>query len=96
MWNKKYSTFLLVKVRIPSRFNMAFPLLLPVLHETLEEVTDWMMFWKWVYNPEGSWLSKICSGLQAGGDMLREVRALGPMELIEVKTPEAEVAVKLW
>ena len=95
MWNRKNSTFLLVKVRVPSRFNLVFPLLLPLLDETLEEVNDWMAFWKWVYNREGSWLSNICSCLQAGGDMLREIRALGPMDMIEIKTPEAEIVVKL-
>lgn len=95
MWNRKNSTFLLVKVRVPSRYNFVFPLLLPVLDETLEEITDLMAFWKWVYNREGSWLSSICSWFQAGGDMLRELRSLGPMDLIEVKTPEAEIVVKL-
>ncbi len=95
MWNRKKSTFLLVKVRVPSRFNLVFPLLLPLLDETLEEVNDWMAFWKWVYNREGSWLSTTCSWLQAGGDILREIRTLRPMDIIEVKTPEAEIVVKL-
>ncbi len=95
MWNRNKSTFLLVKVRVSSRFNLVFPLLLPVLEETLEEAKDWMAFWKWIYKREGSWISTTCSWLQAGGDMLQEIRALRPMDIIEVKTPEAEIAVKL-
>jgi len=95
MWNRKRNTFLLVKIHVPSRFRFAFPLLLPVLEETLEELTDWMAFWKWVYNREGSWVFNLWSGLHMGREMFQEIRSLGPMDMVEINTPEAFVAVKL-
>jgi hypothetical protein len=85
----------MVKVKIPSRFGFAFPLLLPVIDETLEEVIDWMAFWKWIWKRECSWAFLLWKGLHAGRDMLDELRAQGPLNLVEVKTTEAEVIVKL-
>jgi hypothetical protein len=96
MWNRKRSTFLLIKIRIPSRFGFTFPLLLPVAEETLEGITDLIALGKSVYNRDSFWVSVICSSLQAGREALREMRALGPIDLVEINTPEAEVAVKLW
>lgn len=95
MWNSKYSTFLVVKVKIPSRFGFTFPLLLPVIDETLEEVIDWMGFWKWVWKRDCTWAALLWKGLHAGRDMLDELRAQGPVNMVEVKTPDAEVTVKL-
>ncbi len=95
MWNRKHSTFLIIKVKIPSRFGFTFPLLLPVLEETLEEAIDWMAFWKWTYKREYSWASVIWRGLHAVRDMLNELRAQGPVNMVEINTPEAEVTVKL-
>lgn len=95
MWNKKRSTFLLVKIKVPSRFSFNFPLLLPLVEETMEELTDWMAFWKWVHNREGSWVSNLWSGLHMGQELFGEIRSLGPMDMVEINTPEALVAVKL-
>lgn len=95
MWNRKCNTFLLIKIKISSRFGFTFPLLLPVVDETLEEVTDWMAFWKWVDNRERSWVSAIWNGLYAGREILKEMRTLGPIDLVEVNTPEVVIAVKL-
>ncbi|MEA4924295.1 MAG: hypothetical protein VB084_03200 [Syntrophomonadaceae bacterium] len=95
MWNSKRSTFLIVKLKIPSRFGFTFPLLLPVLEETLEEAIDWVALWKWIYKRECSWASVIWRGLHAVRDMLNELRAQGPVNMVEINTPEAEVTVKL-
>lgn len=95
MWNSKHSTFLIVKFKIPSRFGFTFPLLLPVIDETLEEVIDWMAFWKWIWNRECSGASVIWRGLHAGRDILNEIRAQGPVNMIEINTPDVEITVKL-
>jgi hypothetical protein len=97
MWNRKNSNFLLIKIRIPSRFNFTIPLLLPVVEETLEELTDWMSLWTWmqVNNPKFPGFSAIRGLLQAGTEMFREIRALGPVDLDEVNNPEADVEIKL-
>lgn len=95
MWNRKRSTFLIIKIKIPSRFGFTFPLLLPVVEETLEELTDWMAFYKWVYNRESSWVSATWKGLHAGRDILNEIRAQEPIDMALINTPDAIIAVKL-
>jgi hypothetical protein len=95
MWNRKRSTFLVINFKIPSRFGLTFPLLLPVMDETLEEVLGWMAFWKWIYNRKCSWASVVWTGLHAGRDMLNEMRAQGPIDMVEVNTPKVIIAVKL-
>jgi len=61
----------------------------------LKELTDWMAFCKWVYNRESSWASAIWRGLHAGRDILNEIRAHGPIDMVEINTPDAIIAVKL-
>lgn len=95
MWNKRRSFFIWVKIKTSSRFGLAFPLMMPVIEETLEEIHESFSLLKpllkGVKPPVGAALDIPRAGLE----MIREVRCLGPCSLVEVQSNDVKVDIRL-
>ncbi len=83
-----------IKIRIPPRCGWGFPLVLPVLEETLEEMLEFLILWKPL-------LARYRHGRVVYGlfptalNLLREVRDTGPYTLVRADTEEASVDIRL-
>lgn len=85
----------MIRIRTTGRMRLAFPLLLPVLEETLEEAGDWMGIWVKLIPKPKSPLILADLFLQSCLELLREFRKLGSWHLIKIDTPEARVYIDL-
>lgn len=94
MWNKR-NFFIWVKIRTSSRFGFAFPLMMPVIEETLEEIHEFLSLFKpllkGVKLPAGAAIDIPRVGLE----LIREVRCLGPCSLVEVRGKDVKVDIRL-
>lgn len=85
----------MIRIRTTGQMRLAFPLLLPVLEETLEEAGDWMGIWVKLIPNKQSPLVLAGLFLQSCLELLAEFRKLGSWHLIKVDTPEARVYIDL-
>lgn len=93
--NKRPNFFLIIGFRTLPRMGIIFPLLLPVLEETIEEWADLISCFKWA-GRSGSGRAAALSGLmQLSLETIREIRALGPCRLVRVEADQVRVSVDL-
>lgn len=95
MLNKKQNAFIWFKIRTSSRFGFAFPLMLPVLEETLEELNEFLSLVKPLVKGINPTAGAAFDILRAGLELLREIRWLGPCNLVEVQSEEVKVNIRL-
>lgn len=95
MWNRRRNWWLWLKVRTSSRRGFGVPLLLPVLEETMEELYDFMSLWKPLLRRAKSPVAAVFNILQAALELIREVRQLGPCTLVDVRTEDVRVDIRL-
>lgn len=95
MLNKRRNSFIWLNIRTSSRFGFAFPLVLPVLEETLEELLEFQSLWKPFLKGVKPPVKAALEIPRAVLEMLREVRWLGPCNLVEVRSKEVKVDIRL-
>lgn len=95
MWNKKRNYWLWFKVKTGSRIGFGFPLLLPVLEETLEELYEFLSLFKPLVKGINPTVGAVFDIPRTGLALLREVRWLGPCNLVEVQSEDVRVDIRL-
>ncbi|MEQ8175686.1 MAG: hypothetical protein ABRQ26_11530 [Syntrophomonadaceae bacterium] len=95
MWNKRRNFFIWVKIRTSSRFGFVFPLMMPVIEETLEEIHESFSLLKPLLKGVKPSVAAAMDMPRAGLEMIREVRCLGPCSLVEVHSKEVKVDIRL-
>lgn len=95
MLNKRRNFFIWVKIRTSARFGFAFPLIIPVIEETLEEVHEFLSLWKPLLKGVKPPVRAAMDIPRAGLEMIREVRCLGPCSLVEVHSEDVKVDIRL-
>jgi len=94
MSNRRRNFAIWVGWRAFPRHGWGFPLLLPVLEETLEEILEFLSLGKFLLS-RVKVIGLIYSLIQTMIDLLRELRNLGPLTLVQVRTDDTSVDVRL-
>lgn len=95
MWNKRRNWLLWLKLRVRPRIRWGFPLLLPVLEETLEEIQEFLSLWKPFLKGGRPSVGTALALPQFGLELIRDARKVGPCTLVQVQTEEVIVEVRL-
>lgn len=95
MWNRRRNLFLWIGVRASSRIGRGFPLLLPVVEETVEEIHEFLSLCKPLFNIGKNPMRNIFFLSRTALELIREARELGPYTLIQVQSEEVNVDVRL-
>jgi len=93
--NKRPNFFLIIRFRALPRMGIIFPLLLPVLEETIEELADLISCFKWAGRSGSGWAAALSGLMQLSLETIREIRALGPCQLVQVETAQVRVSADL-
>ena len=94
MWNERRSWLIWLKLRVPPRIRFGFPLLLPVIEETLEEVHEFLGLWQPFLKGGRPSIGAAIAFSKAGLEFIREVRKMSPCTLIQVQIEEVMVEVR--
>lgn len=94
MSNRRKNFALWIGWRVFPRHGWGFPLLLPVLEETLEEILEFMSLGKFLLN-RVNLFGRIFGLIQTIADLLREMRNVGPLTLVQVRTEDTSVDIRL-
>lgn len=84
-----------IGIRIFPRHGWGFPLVLPVLEETLEEILEFLNLWRPLLAKRKLGMGGVYGLVRGALDFLREVRVMEPCTLVQVDTEKASVDVRL-
>jgi hypothetical protein len=94
MSNRRRNYAIWIGWRVFPRHSWGFPLLLPVLEETLEEILEFLSLGKFLFS-RVKVFGLIYNLIQTILDLFREMRNLGPFTLVQVRTDATSVDVRL-
>jgi hypothetical protein len=92
---KRRSLMLLIKMRLDRKFPIVIPVSLAVLDGTFEEAANWLGLWKAIFGKRKGY-QLAYHAAQGFAELLKNIRKVGRLRLVEVEAPEVSVSVDLW